>query len=98
MPDTRPEFVEAMNKAVNLASKRYMETGRGFSIECPIIRWTKKEIIQAGATLGVPFELTWSCYQDGELACGRCSSCQDRLKGFEEAGLEDPLEYEDGAR
>lgn len=98
MPDTRPEFVEAMNKAVNLASKRYMETGRGFSIECPIIRWTKKEIIQAGATLGVPFGLTWSCYQDGELACGRCSSCQDRLKGFEEAGLEDPLEYEDGAR
>lgn len=96
MPDTRPEFVEAMNKAVNLASKRYVETGRGFSIECPIIRSSKGEIIKIGNDIGVPFDLTWSCYKGDERACGKCGSCRDRLQGFSDAGLVDPLEYEEG--
>ncbi len=94
MPDTKPEFVESMNKSLNLASKRYIETGRGFTIESPIIRCSKNEIIQLGTRLEVPFDLTWSCYKGDDLACGKCSSCRDRLQGFKEAGLVDPVEYQ----
>jgi len=94
-PDCRPEFIEAMNKTVNLASKRYIETGRGFSLEVPIIRKTKAEIIQWGTELGVPYQKTWSCYKGGDLACGRCDSCILRLRGFSAAGLVDPIAYEE---
>ena len=54
----------------------------------------KKEIIQLGTKLGVPYEQTWSCYKGGEIACGQCDSCLLRLKGFEEAGLIDLIKYE----
>jgi 7-cyano-7-deazaguanine synthase len=55
----------------------------------------KSEIVRKGLTLGAPFELTWSCYQNSEKACGRCESCELRLKGFREAGERDPIPYED---
>jgi 7-cyano-7-deazaguanine synthase len=68
--------------------------GREIRVEAPLITLTKAEIIRLGHELGVPFELTWSCYRGGEKACGRCDSCILRLKGFMEAGFEDPLTYE----
>ncbi len=92
-PDCRPEYVEAFERMANLGTKRGVE-GKPIKIIAPIIHMTKAEIIKKGMELGVPYELTWSCYKGGEKACGKCDSCLLRLKGFMEAGYEDPLEYE----
>ena len=95
-PDCRPEFLQAIEKALNLASARFVEKGKGFGLITPLVKMTKADIIKRGVSLGVPYELTWSCYQGpNELkqACGVCDSCRLRLKGFAEAGLTDPLKY-----
>ena len=93
-PDCRLEFVEQMQKALNLASKQFVETGKGIGIACPIIHKTKAEIIELGMRLKVPFRYTWSCYQGREKACGVCDSCRIRLEAFKKVGLDDPLSYE----
>lgn len=93
-PDCRPDFVMAMERALNFASKRYRETGHGIGIITPLIKKSKAQIILLGQTLKVPWELTWSCYQGREKACGSCDSCRIRRQGFEDAGLKDPIEYE----
>ncbi len=92
-PDCRQEFITAINRALNLASKRFVTTGKGFGLVTPLVRKTKSEIIQWGIKLGIDFSLTWSCYQGEEEACGVCDSCRIRLKGFKEAGLVDPTKY-----
>jgi len=92
-PDCRPEFYEAFREVARLGTKRGVE-GRATQIHTPLIRMTKADIVRTGAKLGVPFELTWSCYHGRARACGVCDSCQLRLKGFREAGLEDPIPYE----
>jgi 7-cyano-7-deazaguanine synthase len=88
-PDCRKEFFNAYEQAINLGTKP--ETS--ISIETPIINYTKKNIVLKGKELGVPFHLTWSCYQSSETACGICDSCALRLRGFREAGIEDPISY-----
>ncbi len=93
-PDCRPEFIESFERMANLATRAGIE-GRRLVIHAPLIRMTKREIIELGVTLGVDFAATTSCYDpapDG-AACGRCDSCQLRLKGFAEAGLTDPARY-----
>ena len=92
-PDCRPEYVRAFQNVANLGTKRGVE-GKPIEIVAPLINMSKADIIRKGMELGVPYELTWSCYRGGEKACGRCDSCLLRLKGFMEAGYEDPLEYE----
>ncbi len=92
-PDCRPEYIEAYQKLANLATKRAIQ-GKPVTVETPLILMTKAEIIMKGMELGVPYDLTWSCYRGGEKACGRCDSCVLRLKGFREAGFEDPIGYE----
>ncbi len=92
-PDCRPEYIRAFEEVARLGTKRGVE-GKPIRIRTPLIKMTKAEIIRMGMELGVPYELTWSCYRGGEKACGRCDSCLLRLKGFMEAGYEDPLEYE----
>lgn len=89
-PDCRSEFIEAFNKAISLGTKPETK----IDLEVPIINLSKKEIIELGIKLGTPFHLTWSCYRDTELACGRCASCKQRLKAFKEAGVKDPITYE----
>ncbi len=91
-PDCRPEFIRAFEEAGRLGTKRGVE-GRPIRILAPLIDMTKARIIKTGMDLGFPYELTWSCYAGEELACGKCDSCKLRLKGFKEAGLEDPVEY-----
>jgi 7-cyano-7-deazaguanine synthase len=62
-------------------------------IKTPLIKLHKSQIVELGAQLKIPFELSWSCYQDNELACGECDSCVLRLRAFREAGLKDPIPY-----
>lgn len=93
-PDCRPEFYEAFEQAVHLGTRP--ETA--LRILTPVIRSSKAEIVRRGLELGVPFELTWSCYQAEERACGRCESCLLRLRAFAVAGVADPIAYEAPAR
>lgn len=93
-PDCRPEFIEAFTRAETLATKRGVE-GNPIQIITPIIRMSKGEIVREGLRLGLDYGLTWSCYKGGEKACGICDTCRYRLKGFKEAGIEDPIKYEE---
>ena len=88
-PDCRPEFYEAFQCAVDLGTK----PDTFIRISTPVISMRKPEIIQTGLRLGAPLELTWSCYQASELACGECDSCALRLRAFRLAGTEDPVRY-----
>jgi len=91
-PDCRPEFIGSFEMTVNLATKRGVE-GDPIKIMAPLIDMTKAQIISKGIELGLDYGSTWSCYSGGERACGRCDSCLYRLKGFQEAGSEDPIDY-----
>jgi len=94
-PDCRPEFIEAFERMANLATKAGVEGRTHIQIHTPLIELSKCEIIKLGAELGIDFGLTHSCYDPDEQgrACGLCDSCRLRRKGFEEAGLADPIEY-----
>ncbi|MHA7747598.1 MULTISPECIES: 7-cyano-7-deazaguanine synthase QueC [Paenibacillus] len=91
-PDCRPEFIHKVEEVIALATKVGVE-GKGITIETPLIDWTKAKIIEEGLKIGVPYELTTSCYNGKAEACGVCDSCRLRLKGFEEAGSKDPIPY-----
>jgi len=94
-PDCRPEFIEAFQKVVSLATKKGVEGGE-IRLETPMIDLSKAEIIKTGAALGVDYGLTVSCYQaDSEgRACGVCDSCRFRRQGFADADLSDPTRYQ----
>ena len=92
-PDCRPEYIQAFQRMANVALKRSVEKGP-IHIKAPLLYLSKAEIVKSGLELGVPFEKTWSCYREGEKACGRCPSCMLRLAAFEKAGVRDPIEYE----
>ncbi len=94
-PDCRPEYIQAFEKMANLAIKAAVEGKGTITIHAPLLHLRKAEIIQKGIALGVDYSMTHSCYDphiDGK-ACGRCDSCLLRLKGFREAGLNDPVPY-----
>lgn len=93
-PDCRPEFLEAFQKAAQLGTKIGVE-GAPITIQSPLIGMTKADIVREGVRLSIPFHLTWSCYLGREEACGQCDSCTLRLRGFREAGVEDPITYTD---
>jgi 7-cyano-7-deazaguanine synthase len=88
-PDCRPDFFNAFEYAMDLGTKPETK----IKIETPIIHMTKSEIIQTGLELGAPLNLTWSCYQNEDEACGVCDSCALRLRGFQQLGVEDPIPY-----
>lgn len=97
-PDCRPAFIEAFQRLARLATRAAVEDGRAPTIVTPLIGLTKAEIIRRGATLGVPFHLTHSCYDpEGGEACGRCDSCRIRRRGFEAAAVPDSIRYVDPA-
>ena len=92
-PDCRPEYIEAYERMANLATKAGVEGRTHIQIHTPLIRLSKAEIVKLGAELGVDFSLTHSCYDPDPNGrpCGQCDSCLLRRKGFEEAGIADPL-------
>ncbi len=97
-PDCRPEYVESFERMANLATKAGVEAinnDNRFRVHAPIIGMSKSEIIQLGATLGVDYSQTVSCYQANDLgeACGECESCRLRQVGFKSAGVADPTRY-----
>lgn len=91
-PDCRPAFIESMTQTVNQATRIGSE-GTPIQIEAPLIHLSKADTIRLGLSLGVPYHLTTSCYKGGEQACGQCDSCRLRIKGFQEAGMADPIPY-----
>jgi 7-cyano-7-deazaguanine synthase len=86
-PDCRPEFIEAFRKALFLATE--------VSLWAPFAHWTKADIVREGAKLGVPFDLTYSCYAGRDKHCGRCGTCVERAEAFDLARVPDPTKYED---
>ena len=92
-PDCRPEFFKAFKEMMAKGTKAGVE-GRPITIETPILNLSKKDIVLLGKELKAPLELTWSCYNGREKACGKCDSCILRLKGFADAGYKDEVLYE----
>ena len=95
-PDCRPQFIAAFEELANLATAAAVQGKGQYRIHTPIMNMTKAEIILAGTNLGLDYSLTHSCYDPDKSGrgCGRCDSCRLRLKGFAEAGLKDPIEYQ----
>ena len=95
-PDCRPEYIEAFERLANLATKAGVEGTLKFTIHTPLLYWSKAEIIRRGTELGVDYALTHTCYDPDSqgIACGHCDACLLRKKGFAEAGLTDPVEYQ----
>lgn len=89
-PDCTEEYIAAMTQAINQGTRK--ETR--ISIETPLVHLSKADIVAESAKMGVPLELTWSCYKNSDKACGVCDSCRLRLGGFEKAGIADPIDYE----
>lgn len=87
-PDCTPAYYRAFNALLEVASAR----GR-LIVETPLISLTKSQIVRLGRDLNAPLHLTWSCYSSTDVACGVCDSCALRLRGFQEAGVEDPIPY-----
>lgn len=83
-PDCSPVFNEAMNKAI------YEGSGHQLTIEAPFVNMNKAGVVKMGLELGVPYELTWSCYEGGDEPCGKCGTCIDRAAAFAANGVEDP--------
>ena len=94
-PDCRPEYIEAFENMARLATKNSVESGDSINIHTPLIHLTKAEIIKKGMGLGVDYSNTHSCYDPFESGdpCGECDACKLRLKGFQDNGLIDPLNY-----
>ncbi len=89
-PDCRESFIKSIEKSINLG----LNDGFDIKIETPLIHLSKADIVKKSLELGVKLEHTWSCYKNEDKACGVCDSCRLRLKGFKEAGVKDPIEYQ----
>jgi 7-cyano-7-deazaguanine synthase len=85
--DCRPEFIEAMCLALS--------AGYGVGVSAPFVHWSKADIATEAHRLGAPAHLTWSCYEGGDVHCGRCGTCVERAEAFHLAGVPDPTEYAD---
>lgn len=87
-PDCSPEFNKSINEAI------YLGSGKKVKVISPLVNINKSEVVKIGLSLKVPYELTWSCYEGKDKACGKCGTCIDRLSAFKNNGVEDPIKYE----
>lgn len=90
-PDCRFEFVTALSKALAIGNEWADPVP---TVYAPFVNWSKADIAKVGHELGVPYEMTWSCYKGGAVHCGKCGTCVERREAFHLAGVEDPTEYE----
>lgn len=90
-PDCRPEFIDGMSKTLKLATAGFGD----IEVDAPFINNTKAEIAATGEALMVPWAETWTCYEGGEIHCGRCATCVERIEAFDLASVNDPTEYAD---
>ncbi|MET9887163.1 7-cyano-7-deazaguanine synthase QueC [Streptomyces sp. NPDC006430] len=90
-PDCRPEFFNLIEASMKAGNDGHIDAG--FQLVAPFLNLAKADIVREGARLGVPFELTWSCYEGGEVHCGACGTCVERREAFGEAGVADPTLY-----
>jgi 7-cyano-7-deazaguanine synthase len=88
-PDCRPEFFDTFQQVIDVGTK----PATSIEMVAPFVDWSKTNIAERGLELNVPYEVTWSCYREEAPACGICDACAYRLKAFQEAGVEDPIEY-----
>ncbi len=88
-PDCRPEFINAFQKVITLGTR----PDAGITLKTPFVSLNKAEILKIGMDLKVPYEDTWSCYTENEVACGICGSCHFRLEAFRQFGIPDPIPY-----
>ncbi len=88
-PDCRENYIESMQQSINLGTKE----STNITIAMPLVHLKKEQIVKEAVSRNVPLHLTWSCYQNEDEACGVCDSCRLRLKGFEIAGIKDPIPY-----
>ncbi len=86
-PDCRPQFVSGMSRALLMCDWKQIR------LYAPFLRKTKANLVSLGVTLKVPFEKTWSCYKGGDLHCGKCGTCTERIEAFKLAGVKDPTVY-----
>ena len=89
--DCSPEFAKVMDEAISIGTYGKIHINR------PLINMNKAGVVKIGLEIGVPYELTWSCYEGGEKACGTCGTCIDRINAFKLNGVQDPIEYEDNS-
>ena len=90
-PDCRPEFINAVSETLMVATAGFGDV----EVEAPFVSNTKAEIAATGEALMVPWEQTWTCYEGGEIHCGRCATCVERIEAFHLAGVNDPTKYAD---
>ena len=88
-PDCSRDFTDTMGRAIELG------TGGHVVVEAPLVNWNKAGVVKEGLRLNAPYILTWSCYEGGSKACGKCATCIDRLEAFRANGVEDPIEYQE---
>lgn len=89
-PDCRPEFFDAFQRVVEVGTKPETD----LDLVAPFVEWSKTDIVEHGFKLGVPYDITWSCYRADSPACGTCDACAYRLQAFQRAGVSDPIDYE----
>lgn len=92
LPDATPDFIQRMNELI-ITGTRMGLNGTQAKIVNPLIKYGKVDILKLAITLKVPLELTWSCYEDAEIPCGKCRGCRNRLDAFQVLRLNDPLKY-----
>jgi len=91
-PDCRPEFIEALDVIAKIANEGFIK--KDFQVKAPFVHISKTNIAKLGSQLGVPYELTWSCYKGGNKHCGKCGTCVERKEAFQLAGVIDPTQYD----
>lgn len=93
LPDATPDFIQKMNDLLRIGTRAGAD-GKPIRIVNPLINHRKIEVLKLAMELEVPLSMTWSCYEDVQIPCGKCRGCQNRLEAFKQLEMADPLKYQ----